>query len=161
MKRFFVLPLLLVFLCGCSKSTQVKPVLDNISFEAEISYGDDNFVCDTILQENNLSLSVIEPDEINGLSLTLDENSVKAEFNGLSFEPDINSIPQGAVAKVFFAILNDAEGKLLDYNEQNCVLNGIAAENKYQFIFSPKGLPISLTVDELDLKINFKNVVIK
>ncbi len=160
MKKFFVLPLLLVIFCGCSQPKQISPILNDISFEAQISYENENFVCDTTLLDDTLNFSVIKPDEIKGSSLTLSENSVKAEFNGLSFEPDINSIPQGAVIKVFLEVLKDVKDKKIDCNDNNCIINGSVSEYEYKFVFAPTGLPISLTIDELDLEIDFKNVTV-
>lgn len=161
MKKFFVVLLLLLFLCGCSKSKQIEPVLNNITFTAQIQYGDENFVCDTALSDNTLKLAVVEPNEIEGLTLTVDKEVIQAEFNGISFNPDIDSIPQGAIIKTLFSVLSDVRGKKIECVDKNCEVSGNTDGYKYNFVFSPNGLPISLLIDNIDLKINFSNVVLK
>lgn len=161
MKRFFVLPLILLLLCGCTKTKQVEPILNNISFTAQIEYGDDNFVCDTTLADNALNLIVVEPSEIGGLTLSFTKDSAQAEFNGITFNPDLDSIPQGAIAKVLLAVLNDVKAKTITCVDKNCEITSKVDDYKYKFIFSPSGLPILLEIDNLDLKINFNNVVVK
>ena len=162
-KKLFVLPLALLFLfvCGCAAKPKSKPILNNISFIAEIDYGDNKFVCDTAISENVLKLTVTEPDEIQDLNLTISQTEVETEFKGGSYTKSLDELASGSVAKIFHSLLNDIlDNKSASYNDENCEITGKAEGFKYVFVFSPSGLPISLCVDELDLKIVFKNASI-
>ncbi len=148
-------------LCGCTQIEVATPILNNISFAAEIDYGEDEYAADATFTDGTLNLVVTEPPEINGLTLKISKNAATAEFEGVSYTYDISSLPQGAVAQVLYNILNDvSNGKTANCDNQNCEISGRVEGYKYEFEFSPSGLPISLTVDELDLEIDFKNVTI-
>lgn len=150
-----------LLLCGCSKNTQVTPVIDNISFAAKITYGDDKYQCESTVKNDVLNLVVKEPDEIKDLSLTLDKNGVQANFKGVSFTPDLNSFPQGAVVQILFDILDDvSKNKNAELKGENCVIVGNVNDYEYTFTFAPTGLPIQLSVDEIEFVVEFNNVTI-
>ncbi len=161
LKKLLALPLVLLLLCGCAQSKTATPILNNISFTVEIDYGENEFVADVAVAEDDLNLAVIEPQEINGLILNITKNGVTAEFKGISYTPDISSLPQGAIIKVLYNILSDiSSGKTASCDNENCKITGRVDGYKYEFEFSPSGLPISLNVYALDLEIDFKNVSI-
>ncbi len=161
-KKLFALSIGLLVLCGCTQKSTVAPILENISFTAEIDYGDNEFTADAKLAQDALNLVVTEPQEIKDLTLNITKNGVTAEFKGVTYTPDINSLPQGAIVQVLYRVLNDirASQNTAVCDEENCNISGKAEGYKYDFEFSPSGLPISLAVDELDLEIDFKNVTV-
>ncbi len=159
-KKLFALSIGLLMLCGCAPKSTVAPILENISFTAEIDYGDDEFTADVKLMQDALNLVVTEPQEIKDLTLDITQNGVMAEFKGVTYTPDINSLPQGAIVQVLYEVLNDIRQNTAVCDEENCNISGKAEGYKYDFEFSPSGLPISLTVDGLDLEIDFKNVTV-
>ena len=148
-------------LCGCTQKKNTIPILNNISFIAEINYSNDKFVCESSLSDGDLKLIVKEPAEIKDLILVANKNGVAAEFLGVSYNADIISLPQRALAKLLFNILTDiCNNESVTCDDGNCKITGRVDCYKYVFDFSPSGLPISLEVDELDLKIDFKNVTV-
>lgn len=161
LKKLFALPLALLLLCGCADNKTVTPILNNISFTAEIDYGDSEFMANAELAQDAFNLAVTAPEEIDGLTLNFTKNGVTAEFKGVTYTPDINSLPQGAIAQVLYDIINDIlDNKTATCDEENCKIEGRVNGYNYTFVFSPSGLPISLDVDDLDLEIKFKNVAV-
>ncbi len=161
MKKFVVLPLLTVFvLCGCAKPKNITPVLNNISFTSNILYEDQEFLCDVSIIENKISCTVNSPEQLKGLAFNVDQNNLSAEFMGLSYEYDLNSLPHGSIIKILFKILNDVTELEVLSTEKNCEIKGSTDGYKYEFVFSPSGLPIILKFENLDLQIKFNNVVI-
>ena len=162
-KRPFALTLALLFicLCGCSKSTKAKPILNNISFVAEIDYGKEKFVCNTEISDDVIKLVVKEPIEIEDLCLTISQNGAEAELKGVTYTTDSDTLPKGSVIKILYNLIKDiSENKSADCDDENCKITGKSDDYKYDFIYSPSGLPISLEIEELDLKIEFKNVTV-
>ena len=160
-KKLLAFPLVLLLLCGCGKPKAVTPALDNISFIAEIDYGDTEFAANASIAENTLNLVITKPQEIKDLTLNITKNGATAEFKGVTYTPNINSIPGGAIAQVLYDILNDIAGnKTANCDEENCEIEGSINGYQYEFTFSPSGLPISLQIDDLDLEIEFKNVTV-
>lgn len=161
MKRLFVLPLIVLTLCGCSKIETATPILKNISFIAEIHYQELDFVASSNITNDALNLTVMEPKNIEDLLLTIDKNGITAKFKGISHNCDADSMPQSAAARILYDIFLDISGnKEIVSKDDNCVINGRVDEYKYIFTFAPSGLPINLEVDELDLYVNFKNVTV-
>ena len=158
----FVLPFALLLLCGCANTKNVTPVLNNISFTAELDYGDSEFIADAQLSQDALKLVVREPREIKDLTLNIDKNGAVAEFKGITYTPDIDSLPQGAVAQILYDVFNDISKntKSAVCNEENCEINGRAGGYKYSFEFSPSGLPISLEIDDINLDVKFSSVTL-
>lgn len=163
-KRLFtvLLAVYFFFLCGCGVKKSVTPVFDGISFLAEIDYGDNEFSCDTSICDDVLNLTVTEPQELKGLTLNITKSKLKYEFNGLSYDCEIQSLPNSAVIQVLYAVLNDiGDNKTVDYSQENCEIKSQTNGYDYIFEFSPSGLPISLEIDNMDFKIEFKNVTVK
>lgn len=160
-KKLLAFPIVLLLLCGCAEQKAVTPVLDNISFTAEIDYGDNEFAANATLAEDALNLVVTKPQEIKDLTLDITKNGVTAEFKGVTYTPEISSLPEGAIAQVLYNILNDIAGnKTANCDEENCVIKSQVNGYEYEFTFSPSGLPISLQIGDLDLEIKFKNVTV-
>ena len=158
MKRLFVLSLVFFLLCGCENPKTVIPIMQSISFTADVQYGDDNYQADANVRDDNLNLVVRRPEYIDGLTLNINKNGATASYKGISYPLDISSQPQGAMAQVLYNVLSDVSGKQLNCGEENCEINGKVDNYSYTFVFSPSGLPISLTVDEINLLVKFSNV---
>ena len=161
LKRFFVLPLALLIFCGCSQTRGVTPVLDNLSFTANVKYDKSSYVCDATVTEGVLNLVVKEPREIKGFTLTVDKNGTQAKFNDAEIALDTSTMPQGAVAQVLFDVVNDANTKeTTERMDGNYEIIGNVNNNNYNFVFSPTGLPISLKIENIDFEIEFQNVTV-
>lgn len=161
-KKLCVLLPLLILLCGCAQNKAVTPILNNISFTAEIDYGDTEFTANASIAEDALNLVVTEPQEIKDLTLNITKNGVTAEFKGVTYAPDINSMPEGAIIQVLHNVISDISTlqNTAVCDEENCEIKGNVDSYEYEFEFSPSGLPISLNIDNLDLDIKFKNVTV-
>ena len=161
LKRFFVLPLALLILCGCSQSAGVTPVLDNISFTANVKYDNDSYVCDATVKDGALNLVVTEPREIKGFTLSVDKNGTQAKLNDVEIALDTATMPQGAVAQVLFDVVSDAKNKeTTERTDGNYEISGSVSNNDYIFIISPTGLPLNLKIENINFEIEFQNVTI-
>ncbi len=160
MKKMLLLPLVFLMLCGCSQRAQTTPILNDISFTAQINYGSDKYAGDVTIADNTLTITVTEPEQIKDLILTINNSGIKAELKGISYTPNLNTLPQGAVGQILFNVLNDIKGKTVESCDQNCKINGRVDGYKYTITISPSGLPIDLEIPELNLKIKFNNVTV-
>lgn len=161
MKRFFVLPLVILSLCGCSKPETTRPTLNNITFTAQIDYNECRYVCNVDVSDDIFNLVILEPKEIKDLILKIDKTSLVAEFMGVKYAPDINSLPHGVMIRIIYDVFMDAANKECFIKDKNCKIIGKVNEHDYKFSFSPSGLPLSFEIDDLDLKIVFNNVMVK
>ena len=75
-----ILPFLcILLLCSCSPSNVVTPMLKNITFVAEVEYLNEIFICDVSVIENSTEFTVVEPEEITGLTYTINNGDITAE----------------------------------------------------------------------------------
>ncbi len=161
MKRLIVLPFIILLLCGCSNHKTTTVILNNISFTAKINYDKQEYTCDTTIDEGGIKLIVSEPEQIEGLTLNINKNGITSEFKGISYTPDLNSLPEGAVAQVLFNVLNDVNNKQALKDNQNSKITGKVDDYKYDFYFSPSGLPLFLEIRDLNITVEFNNVILK
>jgi hypothetical protein len=161
LKRLIVLFFAIILLCGCAEKKQTTPVMNDISFTAKIDYDKQKYVCDINLSDDALNLIVKEPVEIKGLTLIINKKSSVAKFMGISYNVDINSLPQGAIAKTLLQIFNDVSNKTVDLNNDNGEIKGQVDDINYSFIFAPTGLPISLSINNPNIIVEFSNVTLR
>ena len=161
MKKLLAIVIVFLLLCGCVQNAATTPVLNNISFIAEISYGESEYSADVSIRDDVLNLVVTAPKEIDGLSFKLDKNGIKANFKGIPFDLDTVSLPKGAVYQVLICVLDDAKQKTAISGDGNCKITGDVDGNKYMLLLSPSGLPIELEIKELDFQMKFTDVTVE
>ncbi len=162
MKRLLLLALGFIFLFGCSKSDNVTPILSNISFTAVIDYNAENFVCECDIQDNAFCLNVIEPQNINGLKYCLSGTEITAEFSGITYSNSINDFADNSLVVILYNVLNQVKTGVACVNgDGNYTFTDNLNCGKYTLVFSPSGLPLTLDMPDINLKINFNNVTIK
>lgn len=160
MRKIFVLLLLISFFCGCNQHNQVAPIVDNISFTANIDYEKQNYICEVSIVNSVLKLTVNSPRNINGLTFVVDKNVTEAKLNDISYSCNTSQLSCDNIAEIIYKILIDVTDKTIIDKEKNCIICDSLSGNNYEFVFSPSGLPLSLNVIELDLYIKFSNVVV-
>ncbi|MBQ8203743.1 MAG: hypothetical protein IJZ75_05625 [Clostridia bacterium] len=165
MKRAVIsVVILILFLCGCGGSKKTAtPVTKGISFTADVTYYNECYTCEVNVDEAGLmSAEVISPDELKGVKLKFDGENVTAEYLGLTYTLKTDTMPLGNVAlsiyKVFTDIANN--GLSAEYSEENCLIENKVDGEKYEFCFSPAGLPLSLKIPNKEFLVIFSNVAI-
>ncbi len=166
MKRAIISALIFVsFLCGCGKSTQTAtPITKGISFTADVTYYNECYTCDVNVDESGImSAEVTSPDELKGVKLKFDGENVTAEYLGLTYTLKTDTMPLGNVAlSIYNAFTDVSENSLLaERDDGNCVIENEINGEKYEFTFSPSGLPLELKIPSKEFKVVFNNVTIK
>lgn len=164
MKRFLCALFCLVLLCGCSGSIKtVTPVLSGISFTAKVSFYNEYYECETVIDTDGaMRISVLSPADISGMRLIFSNDSVTAEYMGLTYTPKTESLPVGSVAQTFYGIIKDLSAKEtipIKANE-NCIYEGRINERAYSFCFAPSGLPLYIEIPDNSFRIDFSGVKI-
>lgn len=162
MKRLLLFVLSFVFLAGCSKSGSITPIVSNISFTAKIDYNGNAFVCECDIKDSDFDLTVLEPEKINGLSYSLSNNQITEEFCGVSNSKSVDEFSDNSVIVVLYTVFNRINGAKTGVNDDgNYNITGTADNYEFKFVFSPSGLPVTLQVLDLNLKVDFNNVTLK
>lgn len=160
MKKLFCLINVLFLLTGCTTSANnIKPKLNGISFNAEVSYYNEGFVCSVKIEENfDTVITILEPEEINGLKFKFSANDVIADFNGLNYKIDNNS-PEQSVAEFIYNVFSN-KSIAVTKDGDNLYIEGKTKSNQYKLFIAPTGLPLKITDPTQKYKIIIKNVII-
>ena len=154
------LPLLIT---GCSTKNEIIPVLTKISFTAQIDYYNENYSCNTNIDDNGvMTVEVISPESIEGMLITFTDSEISAQYKGITYTPKTESMPIGSVTQLMYDIFDDVSKTVetVSAGEENCVIKGKADGREYSFTFSPAGLPLVLEIPNDSFKITFENVTI-
>lgn len=154
MKKIIILPLLFILIfCGCGKAEKAKPTLNDISFTADIEFDgkDYSLACEV---DENLSFYalVLEPASIKGLEIFADNNVMKIEFMGISYQKELTDFPVGNVVNIITSAISD------NGNLQDNIKHGKINNYDYTLSFDNNGFPKELNVPKLNLEIEFKDV---
>lgn len=159
-KRYICVCLIIFLLCSCGGGN-VVPVTRQISFTAAVDYGGERFVCDTSIDKDAvMRLEVSEPESLRGLKFTIDGERVTAEMMGLEYTPDTGKMPFGAVSLRLYGIFSGCAPGGLSENGGNCSFTGRLPDSKYTMIFSPAGLPLSVSLEDGSFSAEFSNVTV-
>lgn len=162
MKRLLLFVLSFVFLAGCSKSGSITPIVNNISFTAKIDYNGNDFVCECDIKDSDFDLTLLEPEKINGLNYSLSNNQITEEFCGVSNSKSVDEFSDNSVIIVLYNVFSRINsGKTGVNDDGNYDVTGTADNYEFKFVFSPSGLPVTLQVYDLNLKVDFNNVTLK
>lgn len=146
-KTFFAL--LFIFLslavCGCSdKTTDITPVIRGISFSAELTYYNECCEADVrVAEDGTAAMEITSPDTIKGLTFRFDGDGLTAEYLGLEYKTDFNSLPEGNACIRLYEILTDAadgETPVTAEGDDYCILR--EDEKGYKLYVGATGLPI-------------------
>ena len=108
-------------------------------------------------------MKVTYPNELSGLKFICKNGIVTAEYLGLSYTPDFEKMPSGAVVKTVYGIVNDCNSNDIKVEDDNgnYRVSGKIGERAYNLMITPSGLPVSAKVPDESYIIDFKNVTLK
>lgn len=145
MKRIIICITLLAVLCGCTKGTNVKPMVDGISFDINITYYNENYFAEGKIEEGVITLEMKSPSEIEGMVIVLDESSAKINYKGLTYEPAKNSLLPSAAGMLYDSLSAVGKGKCKAENDdKNILLSASTSNGEFVMNLSPSGFPIDL-----------------
>ena len=83
-----VVIVLLLVLTGCNSNvSDPKLNLNSISFTADISYYNENYIADCIINDDHdFSAKIILPENLTGLMITYNESTCNIEYNGMRID---------------------------------------------------------------------------
>lgn len=146
-KIFAVCLSFIVLLCGCSKKT-VTPVIDNIRFNAHISYYNEQYVCAVrTYTGGNFDITVTEPEVLKGLNFTYRDNGITANYNGIEYTPNADNAYFMGVSDYIHEILLDLQQKTATETENGFIIEGETHDFVYTVYFAGSGLPIKAVVN--------------
>lgn len=164
MKKIALLLLAFLMLCGCSRyGDNIKPILSGISFTANISFYNEAFVCDGLIdKEHNLKLIVKEPENIEGLTFSVENEIVTAEYKGITYTPSTGASPFGSAAENIYFVLSDAKERLypVTRNADSFIIQSAKDDAYYKITLAPTGLPLTLEYPSKGLTVSFMNLTI-
>ena len=161
--KFLALAVAFIMLCGCSTKQKVSPMLRGISFEADISYYNEKYVCDAVVDsDGKLTMEFKYPEDISGLKIFFEYGKANVEYMGLTYTPKDKGMPTGSVAQALHNVLSSVEDEdsFAVKDGENCIIEGRYNETYFKLYLSPSGLPLSIFIPDDSYKIQFNNLAI-
>lgn len=159
---FFIL--LALALCGCTgRKTDISPVTRGISFTAELTYYNECYLAEVKIAESGAAnFQITSPDTIKGLTFRFEGDSVTAEYLGLEYKTDFQSLPEGNACIRLYEILTDASSEEISVTaDGNNYYISRDGENRYRLYVGATGLPIKAEDTSKGFTALFKNVTIQ
>ncbi len=164
MKKLLVLLVVIFILGGCSASVKDTPPLPDLNFSGNISvtYNDFDLLCKI---DNKVAVgctvTVVEPELISGLKMTVSEGNCTLSMGDISYELDSSFFKKTEFAskltETFEQILTTTNVHKLESG--NWLYSGSISTGKYNLVQdSLTGYPISVTIPEIDLYIKFSDM---
>ncbi len=157
MKKFLCIALLFL-LVGCTAKSNIKPVTRNITFTAEMTYYNEYYEMSVeILKNGNAKISLTHPEELNGLTFNIKNNSLEGEFNGIKIETG-DSFKTAAVNFIYAAFKD--ENQTVYKNDNRFFTKGKCDGGEYTMYLSGAGLPLKICDSADRFEIIIKNTTI-
>lgn len=149
-----------VLFSGCKKAAQShNTVLTSISFRANISYYNENYTADCVIdKDGNLSAVVTEPENLAGLKFSFIDEKCEVNFGDMSVSDESVYMPENSAVGTINKVFKECQNVTPKKSKHNFKLKGSCDGKKYTLDVSPAGLPISLDIPDLGLKVDFNNV---
>ena len=163
MKRATSLILLFCFLfSGCKSQKTVSFVTKGIKFDLKVAYGEADYEATVSIDNGGCMEAVINaPEKIKGIKITSDKFETKAEYKDLKHTYNEEGFAgDNPIITVYNVLSNLSDMKLPLKEGENCVVEGELSKDKYEFVFSPSGLPISFNMSSKNLSVVFCNVAV-
>ena len=160
MKKIFLIIVVLLFLfSGCNSGVKQFEPITGITFTADIAYLAENYKADcTVSKTGDLSAVLRSPGGVNGICVTLSGISSIFEYGGIKIESPVNCLPDVCPISIIHNALSGTGFTDYANNSGNCKLTGKTGEYGYDLLITPSGLPISLEVADIGMKVSFENI---
>ncbi len=163
MKRILLTLICFIFLVGCGEKQEVEVTIASVSFDAAITYGSHSLACEMTLSEGAVMHSEVKaPESIAGTTLTYDGETLKINYKGLEYVPELPIEQETAndiINKIFRSVATG--GKNAQKEDGNFVLRDEVAGKEFTLYVTEAGLPLSLTCPDASLTAEFSNVTVK
>lgn len=161
--KTILLTFIFVILIGCNTNTTkaVKPNLRSISFTADITYYNEIYTADCIIdKDGNLQVVMNSPDSLKGLLLEYSGNECKASYNGLVIDNAQSYLPVTSPVALLKDIIKNSEDAQVVQDNKKLIMKGKYKDNNYYLSLAPTGLPIAFYLPDYGMSVAFKNVAV-
>ena len=160
MKKVAVLLLSIILLfCACDSKETVEPVLNGISFSANIDYNGYKCTCSVKAFGGGVFICEIEsPALIKGTTLEFDGNKLTLSFMGIKYEPQL-PLPCENMAEILKTVIDSAQNGIAGKNpEGHYEIKGRTGEYEYIVTVAQTGLPVKIECADINFTAEISNV---
>lgn len=159
MKKIICALLILIMLCSCSSSKNIRVVNRNLEYNAHIFYFGKEYKMHCSINETLAEYRVVEG-QIKGFGAKVDENGIKVCYANL--EKEIKGESNSVFSVMYdITLFFDTEGYKTENDGGNYYVDGQTDFGKFRYILSPSGLPISINFENGDFSADFYDVNLK
>lgn len=149
----------MLLLVGCVDTVDVKPVTQNISFTAEMTYYNEYYEMTVDISDSgNADITVTHPKELDGLRFVIEDGTLHCEFEGLRL--DVNDNHKTAAVNFLYAPFFDSNQRVYKKDSEFFVKGGCDG-GEYIMYITESGLPLKLCDSADRFEVIIKNLKVK
>ena len=147
----------ILFFSGCNTSKTVTPVTKGIEFTLNVTAKESKYDITAVIDGGGcIEATVNSPETIKGMKITSNKFETLAEYKNLKYTYNEDEFSGDNYIITVYNILSSLENKKLSIEScENCSISDRYSGEKYDFTFSPAGLPIELNVESKNFKAVF------
>lgn len=163
MRRIFavwIFALIILSFSGCSKNAEPVNMNKLYSVTADVKMGD---VSATVglnrLGNGAWDVTFTKPDNLNGMSVSYENDKANISYNGLTFTINKEDIPASAIVSNLTKVMDNAAlGSDMSYTKEDgkITAKGKVDNNAYELILDENsGIPVELKLNKIKMDVNF------
>lgn len=156
MKKLIFSLCLALLLVGCTAGQNTPIVFDDYKLDAAYTVGDFSFDCRVIYHDSVVTF-VPTSTKASGMHITCDGATVTYDRNGMVRSFDTKAVSPFNPALVLYQVFSSLSTASADRVENCYHLTGKTSIGDYSLILSLDGYPLSLTVPNADISVDFAN----
>jgi len=94
------------------------------------------------------------------MTFYLDESGIRVKYMGMEYTPKTDCVSPSNAVSILYDIFVNLDTAVTENEEGNCFAKGKVNDRDYSVCFSPAGLPLYLSVDDIKLKTEFRNLTL-
>lgn len=153
--------LFVLLLTACESNSEITPITEKLSFVAEISYDENEIICNGEIDEKGTAkFTVVSPEEIDGFFYKFEGEKTQTGFGDINYLlGDISaSNPFGMLNSFFTTVRKDKSNISLKNNVFSYF--GKCDCGKFRMDFGESGMPIGAVSESENIEVVFKKVYI-
>jgi len=161
-KCFIFLIIICLLFCGCSAKKEIAVNIKSAAFDLDVNYYNEKYLFKVKTQNycENMVCTVLSPEDLKDMEYTLNESGTTVSYMGITYTPKVGTVSVSNALDILYRVLKTLPEKTAVNDNGNYVINDKINGYDYAFYFSPAGLPLYLTVDGINLKMEFRNLTL-
>lgn len=151
----FALLIIFIPMSGCagiSEESNDITIMKQFEGEVEFEYEEQKTICK--VKKHNIdscSLEITYPENLSGIRMDIDSETVNFEYNGLAYSLAREKMPESGKVEMFLSVIENLPDLITtsdeNYNAEENSYEGVCGKTKYRAYFDENGIVTKLVFE--------------